>query len=249
MELEATRETLHRLAAHVLGRARHRVTGRFGLRASPGGFATPAFGDGPEVLRVADGVLVRETAQGASHRLVGGATLRELAAFADLTLDEAFSVGADTPVLGDVDRPLALDLAAAQVLGAWFTTGLRLLDHVCAALGAEAEPAVVQLWPEHFDLATSVTSRNGDHVNLGASPGDAFSKDPYLYVGPWGDGRPGDGVYWNAPFGAILRRGELVPDGAHGDLGGQGSFDAGLGFFRSGLELLGFGPAEPETGG
>ena len=48
-----TREVLHRVAAHVLGRRRYQVSGRFGLRASPGGFATPAFGDGPEVVRIA----------------------------------------------------------------------------------------------------------------------------------------------------------------------------------------------------
>ena len=43
-------------------------------------------------------------------------------------------------------------------------------------------------------------------VNLGFSPGDAFSDDPYVYVGPWGPARPGDDGYWNAPFGAALSR-------------------------------------------
>jgi hypothetical protein len=53
-----------------------------------------------------------------------------------------------------------------------------------------------------------------DVSNLGASAGDSFYEEPYLYVGPWEEVRPGDSSYWNAPFGAVLRYGELraVPD-------------------------------------
>lgn len=40
-----TRLELHRLAGEVLKPARERVNGRFGLRALPGGFGTPPFGD------------------------------------------------------------------------------------------------------------------------------------------------------------------------------------------------------------
>src|ERR687884_377608 len=40
-----TRLRLHRLAEEVLKPARERVNGRFGLRALPGGFGTPPFGD------------------------------------------------------------------------------------------------------------------------------------------------------------------------------------------------------------
>lgn len=79
---ETTRQTLQRVAVHILGRRRYEVTGRFGLRASPGGFATPAFGPDSEILRVAGTSLVRETAQGVSFRPITGATLRKLAAFA-----------------------------------------------------------------------------------------------------------------------------------------------------------------------
>jgi hypothetical protein len=39
------RAELHRLAEEVLKPARERVNGRFGLRALPGGFGTPPFGD------------------------------------------------------------------------------------------------------------------------------------------------------------------------------------------------------------
>ena len=41
----ATRAQLHRVALDVLKPARERVTGRFGLRALPGGFGTAPFGD------------------------------------------------------------------------------------------------------------------------------------------------------------------------------------------------------------
>ena len=39
-----TREALHRLACYVLSPARKAVTGRIGLRSTPGGFGTPVFG-------------------------------------------------------------------------------------------------------------------------------------------------------------------------------------------------------------
>lgn len=45
----ATRSALHRLAEAVLKPERERVTGRFGLRALPGGFGTAPFGDVTQV--------------------------------------------------------------------------------------------------------------------------------------------------------------------------------------------------------
>jgi len=41
----ATRAELHRLAEEILKPAREEVTGRFGLRALPGGFGTAPYGD------------------------------------------------------------------------------------------------------------------------------------------------------------------------------------------------------------
>ncbi len=228
VDLVPTRLTLHRVAAHVLGRRRHDVTGRFGLRPSPGGFATPAFGepDATEVVRVADGVLVRETTSGAAYLPIAGATVRGLAAFAGTDIGSGFSVGADTPALDDVDAALDLDGQAARALAEWFTVGARALDLVLAGLPPSAAPAVVQLWPEHFDLGTNVVAGGGGRVNLGASPGDAFSDAPYFYVGPWGPERPGDPSFWNGPFGAVLRAGDVRDTDPIG---------AGVQFFRTGL--------------
>src|SRR5512133_2327049 len=44
-----TRAALHRLAEKRLKPERERVTGRFGLRALPGGFGTAPFGEGLQV--------------------------------------------------------------------------------------------------------------------------------------------------------------------------------------------------------
>jgi hypothetical protein len=211
-DLVATRQVLQRVATHVLARRRHAVTGRFGLRATPGGFGTPAFGDDIEVLRVAGTSLVHERGGDAATHALDGATLAELAAFAGADLTVEFSVGADTPALGDPDDVLVLDADAMAVLGGWFDLGWRALDGVLARRGPGAHPSVIQLWPEHFDAgcAAGFGPAEGQRCNLGASPGDASSDEPYLYVGPWGSERPGDPPYWNAPFGAVLPRSAVV---------------------------------------
>lgn len=230
--LGPTRATLHRIAAHVLGRRRHEVTGRFGLRTSPGGFATPAFGDGPEVVRVAGGTLIRETVEGAAYLPIAGSTLQDLAMFAGTDITYDFSVGADTPELGDVDQPLDLDAHAGAVVADWYALGWHVLDETLAVLPSTAGPGVVQLWPEHFDAGTDVGVGGGpgQRVNLGVSPGDGFCDEPYLYVGPWGDERPGDPELWNAPFGAILRRSDVV--------GSPDPVAAGARFLLTGLAHL-----------
>lgn len=205
---ETTRRGLHLVAAHVLARRRFEVSGRFGLRASPGGFATPAFGPEPEIIRVAGVHMVRE--QGGTCASVGldGTSLRELAEFAGAGTGD-FSAGADTPEIRDPDAPLHIDGGTARRLADWYALGWEVLDTVLAALPAEAEPATVQLWPEHFDAGTNVGVGGGERVNLGFSPGDAFSAEPYLYVGPWSAERRGDPAYWNAPFGALLTASEV----------------------------------------
>jgi hypothetical protein len=232
-DLIATRQTLHRVAAHVLGRRRHAVTGRFGLRASPGGFATPAFGPDPEIVRVAGASLVRETGKTVAYLPVAGSSLRSLAAFAGADVEAEFSVGAETPALGDVDEPLELPAGPAGVLAEWFALGWQVLDQVVAELSSSAAASVIQLWPEHFDAGTDVGVGvgSGPRANLGASAGDSFCEEPYLYLGPWGPDRPGPADFWNASFGAILTRHELLyaPDGVA----------AGVAFLRTGLGYLG----------
>jgi hypothetical protein len=204
-----TRTTLHRVAAHVLGRRRFEVSGRFGLRASPGGFATPAFGPEPELIRVAGVSVVREVGGERRSMRIAGATMRELENFAGVDLGAPYSCGADTPDPGDLDAPLEVDTGEARRLARWFATGWVAMDEVLESLAPEAEPATIQLWPEHFDAGTNVAVAGGERVNLGFSPGDAYEPEPYAYVGPWSPERRGDPGFWNAPFGAVLRAGDV----------------------------------------
>ena len=215
------------MAVHLLARRRHAVTGRFGLRATPGGFGTPAFGpdDAVEVLRVDGPLLVREVGADVRSYPLDGASLAGLAAAVGVDLDAALSVGHDTPPIGDVDAPLAVDADEAAALGAWFDLGWRALDRALATAGGGP---TVQLWPEHFDAGTSVAVGPGpdDRANLGASAGDGFHEAPYLYVGPWGAARPGDPAFWNAPFGAVLAADDVA------------SVDDAVAFFQRGIDLL-----------
>ncbi|MFW2334710.1 MAG: hypothetical protein ACN4IE_13025, partial [Ilumatobacter sp.] len=77
---------------------------------------------------------------------------------------------------------------------------------------AEASPTLIQVWPEHFDVALDAAATPDRRANLGGSPGDGFHAEPYAYVGPWTDDRPGDAAFWNAPFGAVLGYDDLVGD-------------------------------------
>jgi len=203
------RQTLHRVATHVLARRRFVVSGRFGLRATLGGIATPSFGDDPETIRTSGLTLVREVGGVTTRLPVNGSTLRELGRFVDVDVDEPFNAGADTPGVGAVDTPLDVAASAVTEITDWFALAWIVLDGVLASLPAGCEGATIQLWPEHFDAATTVTMPAAEPVNLGFSPGDGFEGGPYLYVGPWAPARPGDPSFWNAPFGAVRRRTEV----------------------------------------
>ena len=230
--MDTTREILHRVGTHVVARARHAATGRFGLRATPGGFGTPAFGDAVEVIRVAGTVLIRERDGKSRSIVLDGCTLAGLAAFAGVDLAAPFSAGDDTPDMGDPSAVLSVESTTIAALADWLDLGWRVLDAVTASAD---DPAAIQLWPEHFDAGTSVAVGSGpdDRCNLGASLGDSFSDEPYLYVGPWSSARPGDAAFWNAPFGAVLRRRDALSAGD--------PQAAGVAFMCRGLELLAAG--------
>lgn len=203
-EFVATRIAMRRVAAHILARRRSDVTGRIDLRASPGGIATPAFGDEVEVLRTDGGALFVERAgMTAVHPLT---TLDDLAAATGVDLVSPVSLGGDPPSLGDPSERLDIDERAARVLGDWFGFVTTILDAILGMIGAAASPSAIHLWPEHFDVACDVAwgPGEGQRVNLGGSPGDGYHPEPYLYIGPWGPERPNEPEFWNAPFGATL---------------------------------------------
>lgn len=209
-----TRDALQRVAVHIVARARQQGVGRFGLRVTPGGFGTPDFGPDVARVRVSGGSLIRESAgtDGATSAgtAIDGSTLAELAVIAQVDLGADLDVGHDTPPLGDTDDVLRVDDAAARALAGWYAKTNAALDHVVASVPATAAPTLVQVWPEHFDAALDLAAAPDMRVNLGGSPGDGSHADPYLYVGPWTDDRPGDPDFWNAPFGAMLSYTDLA---------------------------------------
>ncbi len=194
-DLEAhtdTRLALQSVAEHVLAADLHHHTGRIGLRATPGGFGQPEFSVGGvrRRLRVdSTSLVVLEGDHETWHPLT---TLGAAAESASVRL------GAPTQVFtpgtaADADAELRIDAHAATRLAAWYALVQQALEAVRRA-NAERSPAIVQLWPEHFDLAFSMAE-----VNFGASPGDDGIAEPYLYVGPW---EPREGEFWTEPFGA-----------------------------------------------
>jgi len=232
------RDTLRYLATHLLSQARFRLDGLFDLVPSPGGFSTPMAGQNRERVRLAGGSLLIERVSGADIQqaaattqieTVAGNTLEYLAAAVGFSPDPGFWVGHDTPPTRDTSDPIHLDSAATEILGDWFLLGQRAIDDAIASL-PNAEASVGRLWPEHFDYGIDLAAKPGVRCNLGASAGDGFHPEPYMYLGPWDAGRPGPADYWNAPFGAVLGFGEL--DSSHDPL------RATIEFFMRGLSAL-----------
>ena len=70
-------EMLHRIAVHIVARARVQSTGRFSLRVTPGGFGTPEFGEqGRRVRYVTTAGLVNELAEAADERTLSRVVAR-----------------------------------------------------------------------------------------------------------------------------------------------------------------------------
>ncbi len=200
-----TRTSWHALAEHVLARARWEATGKIGLRADPEGVATPYYGDDRRGLLTAAG-LVRE--QYGERTVAPVTTLGDAAALLDTPLGAP--AGVYTPTTsGAPDAPLTVDDAAAHALAAWFAFAHEVLVAWRAEHRADG-PSLLQLWPEHFDVAVDLGDvAAGARANYGASPGDAAVAEPYLYVGPWTmEGR--DDPFWNQSWGAALPYTALV---------------------------------------
>ncbi len=116
-------------------------------------------------------------------------------------------------------------------MAGWFADTAAVLDTVVASLSPLAAPTLPRLWPEHFDVAIEAQATAERRVNLGGSPGDGSSDEPYLYVGPWTADRPGDPDFWNAPYGAMRTRSQLAADPA-------GIVAAGAAFLLDGYQRL-----------
>ena len=202
--LATTRGSLHAVGEHVLGAALYQGRRRIGLRQFTGGFATQNYlhlRDGAAVERramvVGTEIIVRD------DDLVGGTiedrepitTLAAAGALVDVVPGMPADMYTPAP-LPAVDEELVVDPEAAAFLAELTAIGYAALVILCAHF-VHDEPVEVQLWPEHFDLATSFAE-----VNYGLSPGDAGHPWPYFYLGPWSP--PPVGGFWNEPFGASL---------------------------------------------
>ena len=192
-----TRESLRTLACYVISPARKARTGRIGLRSTGSGFGTPPFDDGSRLL-VAGDQLVLEP-----DEAITITTLPAAAEFARIELSPDPGVGHDLPPYKPED-PLHVDATASLALGGWYAFAQRVID----TLPGGWTISEAQLWPEHFDLAVTVELEDGARVNVGFSPGDSFSAEPYVYVGPH-DTAGLEGDYWNAPFGAYFPYGRI----------------------------------------
>lgn len=204
-EFASTRESLRALACYVIGPARKAQTGRIGLRPVGDGFGTPPFDDGTRLVVRGDELAVDP---GYAARIT---TLRAAAELVGVELSPDPDVGHELP-LYEPDAPLAVDRGASLLLGRWYGFGQRVLDELAATWTAETI-SEAQLWPEHFDLAVTVELDDGRKVNVGFSPGDTFSAEPYAYVGPH-DTAALQGDYWNAPFGGFLPYAGLTSEAA-----------------------------------
>ncbi|MGK2929904.1 MAG: hypothetical protein ACSLFO_10045 [Acidimicrobiales bacterium] len=228
-----TRDALHRLATHVVYLPRREATGRYGLIWTPGGFGTPFFGD-DEQIRVTGDMLVHQRRKQLESAPI--TTLRAGAELLGRTVDPDFDHGFDGVVpVGDPDAALGVDEASALALGDWYSLATSVLEQLRDEW-SDRDPTAVQLWPEHFDLAFDLAvgePADRARVNVGASPGDDDHPDPYFYVGPWTDDRPGDPEYWDAGFGATLPYATIVAAGRKPD-----QRDCVLEFLREGVERL-----------
>lgn len=191
----STRESLRALACYVISPARKIRTGRIGLRPVAGGFGTPPFDDGTRIVVRGDELALDP---GSAAPIT---TLRAGAGFLGIQLSPDPGVGHDLPPY-DPDGALAVDADASRALGRWYAFGAQVLDELHARWSS-GPVSEAQLWPEHFDLAVTVELGSARKVNVGFSPGDGFSPQPYAYVGPQ-DADDLSGPFWNAPFGAFV---------------------------------------------
>jgi hypothetical protein len=200
-----TRDGLHALACFAIAPARKARDGHIGLRSTGDGFGTPVLDDG---IRIAvRGDRLRFGVDGDEPIT----SVRNAATALGIEPSPDPGVGHDLPPYAP-DAALAVDPAASFALGAWYAFATDVLSAATTKLLAAGASTVSeqQIWPEHFDLACD-WGRDDARLNLGGSPGDAFSAIPYLYAGPWQrDVLTSGDPFWNAPFGAVLTYDDLL---------------------------------------
>ena len=167
-EYVTTREALHAVVEHTLSAASYAAIERIGLRANESGFSTQ---DLNGVTYTISGPFLTD---GTRSLLLTGSTIRGVADWMGIVPGAPATVYTHVTPMA-FDAPLEIDGECAVMVGEWFAGMQTVLEAVFPN-------EVIQLWPEHFDLATSV-----HEANFGASPGDEHIAEPYVYFGPWGE--------------------------------------------------------------
>lgn len=228
--LPTTRTSLTALAFYVLAPVRQAANGKIGLRWTKGGFGTPFFGDDRQVRVEADHLVVQERDTVRAEPI---STLRAAGDLVGIVPHAPTGIEFhDAPSPVDPDEALDVDPDAVGFLDRWFGFSTLVLERLRHDAGSP-DDARVQLWPEHFDPALELGDADaGTRASYGASPGDASSPLPYLYVSPW---TAQSGAFWSAPFGgAALGLDELRRS--------SDPVGVALEFFGRGRHLLGLRP-------
>lgn len=179
----ATRDALHLVAEHVISPTRARDHGEITLRWTLGGFGTPFFGSDSQLRVLGDELVVQHGERVDAGRLTTLPAAAEFVGF-DLTRFDGFS-----------HEPLDIDVQSSLYLGQVYGFAFSVLEQMRAE-AQSSDPSLVNLWPEHFDVAVEIGSeKDGRRAAYGLSPGDAEHAEPYLYVAPW---TPQKGELWNA---------------------------------------------------
>ena len=224
-----TRDHLHQLAYFALSPARHRVEGRMGLRATPGGFGTPEF-EG-RVARVDGSLLVHEEGGNVATRQIS--TVGAAAEFLGGGYEEVWFENFRDPLEPIApDAELSVDPGDSHLIGAWFQFAFEVLDSFRSDSQAADDASTTQVWPEHFDAAMETgDAESGKRASYGFSPGDGEHPDPYVYVAAWGE-IDRSNTYWNdeAFNGSSLSYAQLAAS--------PEPFEAALGFLRHGYRIL-----------
>lgn len=222
----STRNALHRIAEHIVAKARYVDDGEIRLTAFAGGFSTPLLGDGSRI-RVDGEVLVVDEPTGS--RRTSLTTIGEAAAFVGIEAGFPSELYPPATTFEPAD-PLAVDRSAAETLAAWYALTAEVLEQFAREI-ADAHPSPLILWPEHFDQAFyTEDAEEARRANYGASAGDEGHPEPYMYVGPWGTSLAN--AYWNATSfnGAVLSLSQLVTV--------DNPTEVALQFLRTGRALL-----------
>jgi hypothetical protein len=173
--LRTTRAPLHAVAEHAMAADQYARKRRIGLGQATGGFATQSFvADGAErrVAVVGTELVVRDDVRGeAAERRVPITNLRAAGGLAGGPLGMPSGAYRPSP-MPDPDGELAVDPGSAALFADFYALVQAALTVFAAELVGEG-PSEIQLWPEHFDLATTISE-----VDYGGSPGDTGHGGP-----------------------------------------------------------------------